>query len=275
MIMLYIAAIHSARIPYLVSIMSGAPLMAMIGNAISLYWLRRPDLRPNPLMFRPTVALLMLRRGVMFFGNGIASAMAYDSQLIIIAHLLGPAAVGVYAVVQRLFSILSQLVNYTTLPLWPAFSEALAIKDIAWIRRALNRGLILNTLLISIPAIGFALFGQQIIFRWTHGAIHPSHTLILGFCFWAVLFGLNCPQSMILNAAHVLTFQLLGSLSFGVATVVGMLFLLPRLGLTGASWIMVVAYLTCMVLPMTLYIRFRFLNVLSAEAVVVDLLQSR
>jgi O-antigen/teichoic acid export membrane protein len=135
----YIAAIHHARIPWLVAIICGVPLIPSLGNGFMLYCIQRPDLRPTLRDFDAEVAKGLLGKGMLFFGLGIAGALAFDSQNIVIAHTLGPAAVGVYAVVQRLYSTISIIAAYGTAPLWPAFGEAIGRKDWSWVARALRR----------------------------------------------------------------------------------------------------------------------------------------
>jgi len=246
---IYIAAIHHARIPWLVAIISGVPLIPALANGFVLYFVQRPDLRPSLRNFDKEVAKGLLGKGVLFFGLGIAGALAFDSQNIVIAHILGPAAVGVYAVVQRLYSIIPMLVAYITMPLWPAFGEALGRREWPWIFRALKRAIIANAAIASVFAMLLFAFSGPILMHWTHGAISASKWLIAGFSVWAVTSAIASPLCMLLNAAHVLWFQIILCMLYGVMTIGSIILVLPSMGLPGAVWSMTLLYLVVLLFP--------------------------
>jgi O-antigen/teichoic acid export membrane protein len=251
----YVAAMHHARIPWLVAIIGGVPLLPALANSVVLYTLQRPDLRPSLSGCDRAVGRELLSKGMLFFGLGVAGALAYDSQNILIAHILGPAAVGVYAVVQRLFSAIPMLVAYVTMPLWPAFGDALGRRDWHWIPRALKRGMAVNALMAIIPAILLTSFSGAILLHWTHGAITAPGWLIAGFAVWSVTSAVSAPISMLLNAAHVLWFQIVTCILYGLLTIGSILWVLPSTGLPGAVWSMTILYIAVVLAPGLIYVR--------------------
>jgi O-antigen/teichoic acid export membrane protein len=256
----YIAAIHHARIPWLVVIISGAPLLPALGNGLVLFFFQRPDLRPTLKGFDRGIAKELLHKGMLFFGLAIAGALAFDSQNIVIAHILGPAAVGVYAVVQRLYSTIPIIISYITAPSWPAFGEALGRKEWPWIVRALRRGITANALIATVLSVSLFLFSGPILLHWTHGAIFASKWLVAGFSVWAVTSAVSSPICMLLNAAHVLWFQIILALLYGVATIGCIIWVLPTTGLPGAVWSMTLLYLIGVLGPYLVYLRHSFAN---------------
>jgi O-antigen/teichoic acid export membrane protein len=257
---IFIAAAHQASIPWLVAVISGVPLIPSLGNALVLYFVQRADLRPSLLSFDREVAKGLLGKGMLFFGLGIAGALSYDSQNIVIAHILGPAAVGAYAVVQRLFSIVTIIAGYVTAPLWPAFGEALGRREWPWIARALKRGVAANAAIAAGLAFLLSLFSSPILLHWTHGALYAPKWLIIGFAAWVVISTVNSPLCMLLNAAHVVWFQLIISMLFGLLTVGFTIWTLPFAGLPGAIWSMVLLYLVSALCPYFIYVRFFFFS---------------
>ena len=251
-----IAAGRHASIPWLVAIISGVPLIPSLGNGLALYFFQRPDLRPSPGNFDREVAKSLLGKGLLFFGLGIAGALAFDSQNIVIAHILGPAAVGVYAVVQRLYSVIPVVAGYVTAPLWPAFGEAIGRKEWHWIARALKRGIAANAVIATVLAVIIFAFRHPILLHWTHGAISAPEGLIIGFSVWAVLATVSSPISMLLNAAHVLWFQVVSALVCGFATFGASIYLLPIMGLSASVWSMTFVYLLTQLIPYLVYLRF-------------------
>ena len=252
---IYIAAIHHARIPWLVAIISGVPLIPALANGFVLYFIQRPDLRPSLKNFDKEVAKGLLGKGVLFFGLGIAAALAFDSQNIVIAHILGPAAVGVYAVVQRLYSIIPLIVGYITMPLWPAFGEALGRREWPWIAVALKRGIMANAAIATVPAVLLFVFSGPILLHWTHGTLSASKWLFAGFSVWAVTSAISSPICMLLNAAHVLWFQLVSSILFGLLTIASTIYFLPAIGVSASVWSMTCVYLLTQLVPYLIYLR--------------------
>ena len=251
-----IAARHHASIPCLVAIISGIPLIPSLGNGIVLYGFQRPDLKPSVGNFDWAVAKGLLGKGLLFFGLGIAGALAFDSQNIVIAHILGPASVGAYAVVQRLFSVIAIVAGYLTAPLWPAFGEAIGRKEWTWVGRALKRGMTINAIIAIGLATLISLLSGPILLHWTHGAISAPQGFIVGFAVWAVISAISAPISMLLNAAHLLWFQLVSSLLFGLLTVASTIYLLPVIGLSASVWSMTAVYLITQLVPYLIYLRF-------------------
>jgi len=264
----YIAAIHHARIPWLVAIISGVPLLPALANGFTLYFIQRPDLRPSLRDFDKEAAKELLRKGMLFLGLGIAGALAFDSQTIAIAHILGPPAVGVYAVVQRLYSMIPLIVAYVSMPLWPAFGEALGGREWPWIARALRRGITVNGVIATVLAFVLFVFSGPILLHWTHGAIFASRWLLAGFSVWAVVSAVSSPICMLLNAAHVLWFQLVSSILFGVLAIMSIVCLLPSVGLPAVVWSMTLVYLATQLGPYVIYLRFVFFAQVSSKAMI-------
>lgn len=252
---IYIAASRHACIPWLVAIVSGVPLLPALGNGFVLYSIQRPDLRPSLEEFDWEIAKELLGKGSLFLGLGVAAALAFDSQNIVIAHVLGPASVGVYAVVQRLYSMIPTIIGFITMPLWPAFGEALGRREWPWINVALKRSIGANALIAAVPAIALFLFSRPILFHWTHGSLSASKWLFAGFSVWAVVSAVISPVCMLLNAAHVLWFQIIVSVLYGLMTIVSIIRVLPLVGLPGAVWSMTLLYLIVVLSPYLLYVR--------------------
>jgi O-antigen/teichoic acid export membrane protein len=250
-----IAAFHHARIPWLVAIISGVPLIPALANGVVLFFVQRPDLSPSLADFDRKVAKELLGKGSLFLGLGVAAALAFDSQNIVIAHILGPAAVGVYAVVQRLYSMIPTVIGFITMPLWPAFGEALGRREWPWIAVALKRGIIANAAIAAVPAILLFAFSGPILLHWTHGNLSASKWLFGGFSVWAVTSAISSPICMLLNAAHVLWFQLISSIFFGLLTIASTIYLLPTIGVSASVWSMTCAYLVTQLGPYLIYLR--------------------
>ncbi len=254
--LVYIAAHRHAPIYVLVAIVAGVPVCSQLCNGLFLFGRQRPDLRPSLSQFERSVANTMLRSGLLFLGLGIAGALAYDSQNLVIAHVLGPAAVGTYAVVQRLYSTIPMVIAFVTQPLWPAFGEAIARQEWPWVYRALRRGVLLNAVIAVLPALLLSFFSRPIIAHWTHGSIIAPRSLVIGFS--AMGRNLRDQQSYLDVAerrAGSCAFRSLRPFSSVFSRSWEHLLILPRVGISGGVWTMLTAYLVLQLGPYLVFLR--------------------
>ena len=131
-------------LPWLVLAMAGAPVVATLVERAGARWLRTPWLRPRCTTSTAPLARSLLRVGLLFLVLQLAVAVAFTSNSIIIAAMIGPSAVADYAVVAKLFLIPTVLVGLALGPLWPAYREALSRGDVGWVRRTFRRSIRLS-----------------------------------------------------------------------------------------------------------------------------------
>jgi O-antigen/teichoic acid export membrane protein len=236
-------AIHfQAGLPWLVAALTGAPLVAAALNTAHFFGWAQPGLRPLRTSISRDACRAVASTGALFFVLQLAAAVAYASDSIIIARLLGAEAVAEYAVPEKLFALLALAVAMALGPLWPAYGEAVSRGDLAWVRRTLRRSITLAALLTAMAALPLVIFGQQIIGLWVGGAVQVSQGLLVAFAVWKTLEAAGVAVAMYLNATRLLRWQLPIALCTCVAAITLKLLLVPKLGPAGALWAMVLAY---------------------------------
>jgi O-antigen/teichoic acid export membrane protein len=184
----------------------------------------------------------------------ITVALAYTSDSLVIAQLLGAAAVAEYAVPEKLFSLVALAIAMVLAPLWPAYGEAIARGDHAWVRRTLKRTFLISILVASVASVFLINFGSQIIDLWVRGAIVPGLSLLIGLGLWKVVEAGGVAVAMFMNGANVVRFQVLCAVPTALLAVVLKIVLVPAVGVAGAVWASVAAYLLCTTLPVALWI---------------------
>lgn len=116
--------------------------------------------------------------GVKFFIIQMAVLIIFATDNMIITQVLGPEYVTPYAVVFKLFSIIT--IGHTILvtPLWSAYTDAYTKGDIVWIRSTLKK---LNLLMIPIIVAVFLLtvFAKDMINIWIGPDIEFPHLLVV------------------------------------------------------------------------------------------------
>jgi O-antigen/teichoic acid export membrane protein len=166
-----------------------------------------PWLLPARHAFSSAAARKIFDLGILFFVLQCAFVLSYTSDNIVIAQVLGAAAVAVYAVPQKLFSSVSTVVSMAINPLWPAYGEAIARGDVAWVRRTFFASL-LTTFAFTFPVcIVLVLLGPLILRAAVGKSFHAPLGLLIALAVWAVVWALTTAVTAFLNGAGVLKEQ--------------------------------------------------------------------
>lgn len=238
---------------WLVLALLGAPLVASAANGWVLFSRRRPFLRPKLQDADPAVAISILRLGMLFFILQLAVALAYTSDNLVAAQALGPTAVARYATAMKLFILAPTVANMVLLPLWPAYAEALARGDVAWIRKTLRRSVLLAVALTVVPSGILVVLGQEIVQLWVGPGLEPEPLLLAGMGTWAVISTVGNAVAMLLNGATVVRFQVVTALLVATFSLGGKIWLVHLWGLPGIIWATVFAYVLFAVVPYLMY----------------------
>jgi O-antigen/teichoic acid export membrane protein len=243
-----------AGLLWLVLAMTGAPLVAVLGNGAVLFGHHRPWLRLRWRNFAREAAGKIMRLGFYFFVLQFVTAVISQSHYFILAQILGPEAVTQYAVPARLFMVLPMLTGFVLGPLWPAYGEAIARRETSWVKKTFYRSATLAPLLtLPITAV-FVLWSPQLIKFWVGPKIEPSWALLIGLGLWSVIFVMGLTCIAILNAANILRFQII---CLSLACLVGVstsIILVYLIGLPGVIYGTSISFLLLYLIPAYYYI---------------------
>lgn len=98
----------------------------------------------------------LLTLGIGFFVMQICSLVLNTTDNLLISNLYGSAEVTPYNMVYKMFYILVQVHSIIIMPMWSAYTEAEARKDIVWIKGTMKK--------INILTVGFSVCGVIGIF---------------------------------------------------------------------------------------------------------------
>jgi O-antigen/teichoic acid export membrane protein len=253
-----IIVIHG-NLPFLVLALTGVGLLAAALNGWFLFRRQRRWLMPRLRDVDLPTARPLLKTGSLFLVLQIAGLAAFSLDNIVIAQLMGSSAVQEYAVPTKLFVLAPTLLSFVLVPLWPAYRESLARGDGAWVKRTLRRSITLAAL-FNIPSSLFLIVaGPFLLNIWVHGQVHPTTLLLVGLGTWTIMNTLNGPFAMLLNGANVVAFQAVCSVLMAVANVAISIYLVQRIGVSGAVYGSVISQLVFILIPEVWYVR-RFLR---------------
>ncbi len=239
----------AAGLPWLVGALLGGPLLATLAGGVWLFDRQRPDLRPRRADVQRATMNSLARLGALFFVLQAAAAVAYASDNLIGARFAGAVAVGEFAIAAKLFSVVGVLVPIFLGPLWPAYGEAIARGDTAWVRTTLRRSTLLAlgsaTLLSLVLLFGFGPLTQL----WLQRQPEASASLLAGLALWVVLSAVGGALSMFLNGAHVVWEQTVIAVVFAAACITAKVFAVQRWGLQALPWAACATYALLVLVP--------------------------
>lgn len=241
-------------LPALVLALAVPPLIATGLNGFALFGGPASALRPSLGLAKREVSTRLLRSGFLFFVLQASIAVAVTSDALVLAHLLGPVAVADYGVVARLFLIPSGIAGALLAPLWPAYGDAIARGDHAWVDVTLHRSIVASVLLMA-PAAGIlVLAGPAIVSAWVGPTVTPDFGLILAYGIWMVLSTTGMAGAMFLNGAAQIRLQAAWAVAMAVVNLGLSLLLTPIVGESGVVWASVASYGLLVLFPMAIYV---------------------
>ncbi len=251
---LLLAVGSRAGLPGLILGFSGGPVLAALANGGSLFGIERRWLLPRLRDVAMPKVRRLLGTGMAFFLLQVASAVAFSSDSLIAAQVLGPQAVTEFAVTARLFTMVAVAIGIALTPLWPAYGEAVARGDVTWVRKALLRSLVATSLGAAVLSALGVVFGSNLLRLWVGPVVHPSFTLLLGLGASTVLMAAGSATATFLNGVQAFRFQVLMGTALAVVKVVLAVALARRMGVAGLAWSTVLAYGTVVAIPMAIFV---------------------
>jgi O-antigen/teichoic acid export membrane protein len=211
-------------------------------------------LLPRPGVVSRRVISELMQSGLGFFVLQLAGLVVFNSDNIVITHYLGAAEVTPYSVAWRLAGYAAILQTAVFPSLWPAYSEAYARGEYAWVRRAFWNIARLSMGTTAVAVLIMAFFGRPLI-RWYVGpAAVPSQWLLLSMCFWTLLStGMNV-EACLLAAVNRVKWQSIFSVIAVVLNVAFSIYFVQRMGSVGVILGTILSYLLVLVVPQTVIV---------------------
>lgn len=228
---------------WLVLALSGTSLLVNFASNAWVFLHFRPDLRPH-WRHADTGAMRSLGKvGGKFFLIQIMALVTFQTDNIVIGQYLGAAQVPEYSLTYSLFS-------YTSLPqsvlfsyLWVAYTEAIARKDIAWVKRTFHLNLVAGLVFTAAAVAALMVIAQPFIHWWAGALVTPSMQLIAWVAAWSMINAFTNPIACLLAAASHLKYQVIYGGLAAASNIILSILLVQRMGITGVISGTVISYL--------------------------------
>lgn len=243
-----------------------SPIVARLMNALTYLIQGRRWLSPHWRSVDFALMLRLIRFGQLFFVIQVSALIAYQSDNLIVANILGSNQVPQYSVPLQLFMIPSIFTGLILMGLWPAYGDALARGEIDWIRRAFATTmtyLLWGSILFSVVLYFIA---PVVITAWVGPTITPSRQLLLGMSIWSTMSVVGSTLSTVLNGLHVVRFQVITVTLMALSNIALSIYLVHRIGVSGAIYGTIISYTIFALLPTAIYVP-KLLKRLSSDRV--------
>ncbi len=225
-VMLVVLALSKAALLWLVLAEVGVPLIALIGNIASL-----------------------------FFVLNLVGIVAFSSDNLLAIWMCGPEAAGLYAIAMKLFSPCRLLAGALLGPLWPAYGEAIARGDMAWIRRTVAASIIAVEAVVLPLALVCLFFSDELIYLWFQRPISLGFGLLSGAAVWVALEAIGSGLVVFLNGMSMLRARIPLCIAFAVMAIAAKVTFANQFGIAGIIWGTILAYSITQLAPYVHIIR--------------------
>lgn len=238
-----------APLPVLVFAYVGAPLVISAANSFLFFGVLERDIAPSYKAVTKAALRAIGTTGLLFLVLQIVAAATYMSDSIIIAQILGAAAVTNYAVPEKLFSLISSVLSMGVGPLWAAYGEAIARGDHEWARRTLRLSISLAAGASAIAALVLVPTAPWILKLWVGHEVSPPFLLLLGLGIWKVIEAAGNALAMFLNGARIVGFQVVTAIITGLVAVTLKILFVNEIGVAGSVWATLISFGILTLLP--------------------------
>jgi O-antigen/teichoic acid export membrane protein len=225
-----------------------------LSNSIHLYGGSRTHLRLRFRTASGATVRSLSREGSFFFCVTVAGAVAYQTDALVVARILGAEQVAQYAVPFRIFSVVPTLVGFFLTPLWPAYSEALARRDEQWARRFFILSLRYSLLLNSGAGLILVVVAGPLISWWAGPQVDPSRLLLAALLMYVVAVGLSQPCAMYFNGIGAVGFQAATAACMAGANLPLSIWLAHRAGVAGPLLATTVCQVLLVLVPSAIFL---------------------
>ncbi len=207
---------------------AGFGLWTIVGRGLT-------ELRPRWSFIRSTAWHSVYRTGAGFLLLQICAVAVFQSDAFIISRFLPIEMVTPYSVGQRAFAQLIGVLGIVTASLWPAFGDAKALGDSAWIRRIYRKITVYSVLIYLTVFLFLAVFGRTLFTLWVGSHSAPSTLMVCAIGFNYLLILWTNYHAVLLNALGVIKKQVFIMSLHAIVAISLNIYLVQRMGAIGMA----------------------------------------
>lgn len=225
-----------ASLPVLVGAFFGTQVLGDVFVGFQQFGWRRRWLQPKLNYFSWLRAKWLLKTGSQLWIAQISAIILFQTDLFIVTQLFGAKEVASYGVTLKLFSFIGMISLTLLYPLWPAYSEALARKDIPWIVQTFKKSILLCSLGSLVAAILVFIACPIIVASWVGREAIPDQSLLLAMFFTTVITTVAHSVGILINGLGILSVATVAGPIQAITNLVLSVALGYLIGVSGVAW---------------------------------------
>jgi O-antigen/teichoic acid export membrane protein len=230
-----------ASLPILVGAFFGSSLLADILAAIHLFYWHRPITKPILAAFKWDKSIELLKIGMQFWIVQISAIVFLQTDLIMVAQLFGAKAVATYGVTLKLFTLIGLVQAAFLAPLWSAYNEALARRDLAWIVKTFKSSVQTSLIWSIFAGVLIAGLSPWLISYLIGVEATPQLDLTIAMFFLAVFTAGGQCIGYLMNGLGKVSAQAIYGAIAAITNLVLSVVLGKMFGLAGVTWATTIA----------------------------------
>ncbi len=254
MLIFILSKTTSGSLLYLGLAAASSPVFVLLMFSIFLY-------KNAYRQFRPTIKFVQLyylkdlmALGIKFFFIQIGLLFLYNTDNLIISHVLSPTAVTSFHIAFKYFSIITMLCAIVMAPFWPAFTEANAKGDIIWIKQSVSK-LLKFCVLMLVLGVFMLLFSSLVYRLWVGKQVEIPFALSFVLFVFTVLNTYRTIFSFYFNGTGKILLQLYLVVSSGLLNIPLSIYLGKMMGSTGVILATTILCALCAVVETIQYLK--------------------
>lgn len=209
-----------------------SPIVVLFISSLYLFNTNYKKYAPSLKLVQFKYTKNLMSIGVKFFIIQIAFILLYQTNNLIIIQKLGPEEVTPFNISYKYFFILPMIFNIVSLPLWSAYTDAWAKKDIIWIKNTMKKlhklfGFIMVSVFIMI------VFSDNIYTFWIGKSLKIPFLLSFNMGLYVIINIWNGIYSQFLNGVGKIKLQLIVSIIGSIINIPLAIYLCDEFGVHG------------------------------------------
>lgn len=188
-------------------VLTGAPLLILIGATFFAFSNQYKYLRPNWSSIKIKHIKSLLNLGVQFFVIQVAAILLFSSANIIISQLFSPSEVVVYSTALMYYQLPIMVYGIIMTPIWSAVTDAYAKRDFTWLKSSLKK---LNklSLLFSAGIIIMIIVSPFVFKIWVGNRVKMPLVLSISMACFAIINVFLSPYTSFINGIGKIRFTM-------------------------------------------------------------------
>ena len=248
------AASHYDSVPLVIVGMMVGTVSCGTANALRQFVSGSPKTRPTKSDIDFHVSMELLRDSLFYLILQVIFTVTYASDTLIVARFLGAEQASVFALSERIFSIVAVAVAVVSGPLWAAYGDAIGAADEHWASATLRVSTIrigAGSVFISVVILCVL---QPIIRLLSTGYLEVPFSLAVAMTCWRVVEAVGASLSVYLFARQAVKIALAMGVATALSSLATKLLLLPHVGIVLMPVATTVCYVVCCLAPSLYYI---------------------